>query len=112
MELYSSPTVTFRFGLEAFEFVDQPFVFVHCHVIVCNATDPQSRCARGCEKKPRLRRESEVQHHKIYSLAQGPITLDRNKEYKEPDDNLAIDSKVDTAGIIRSQYFSRQSSSS
>ncbi|CAH3173409.1 unnamed protein product [Porites lobata] len=95
LELYSSPTGTFRFGLEAFEFVDQPFVFVHCHVIVCNATDRQSRCARGCEKKPRLRRE--VQHHEIYSLAQGPITLDRNKEYKEPDNNLAIDSKVDTA---------------
>ena len=103
-ELYSSPTGTFRFGLEAFEFVDQPFVFVHCHVIVCNATDPQSRCARGCEKKPRLRRQ--VQHQKIYSLAQGPITLDRNKEYKEPDNNLAIGSKVDTAGIIRSKYFS------
>ncbi|CAH3026059.1 unnamed protein product, partial [Porites evermanni] len=74
VELYPSPTGTFRFSLEAFEFVDEPFVFVHCHVIVCNATDPQSRCARGCEKKPRLRRE--VQHHKIYSLVQGPMTLD------------------------------------
>ena len=104
LELYSSPTGTFRFGLEAFEFVDQPFVFVHCHVIICNATDPQSRCARGCEKKPRLRRE--VQHHKIYSLVQGPMTLDRNKEYKELDNNLAIGSKVDTAGIIHSKCFS------
>ena len=107
VELYPSPTGTFRFSLEAFEFVDEPFVFVHCHVIVCNATDPQSRCARGCEKKPRLRRE--VQHHKIYSLVQGPMTLDRNKEYKEPDNNLAIDSKMDSTGITNSQYFARQS---
>ena len=40
------------------------------------------------------------------------MTLDRNKEYKEPDNNLAIDSKVDTAGIIRSKYFSWKSSPS
>ncbi|CAH3190200.1 unnamed protein product, partial [Porites evermanni] len=74
LKFYRSPTGTYRFGLEAFEFVDQPFVFIHCHVIICNASNLQSRCARGCEKKARLRRE--VEHHNLYSLAQGPITLD------------------------------------
>ena len=61
-----------------FEFVDQPFVFIHCHVITCNASNPQSRCARGCEKKARLRRD--VEHHNLFSLAQGPITLDHEIE--------------------------------
>ncbi|EDO29830.1 predicted protein, partial [Nematostella vectensis] len=38
-----------RFSLEAFKFLgDHPFVFIHCHVIVCNANDPNSRCAKGC----------------------------------------------------------------
>ena len=78
LKFYRSPTGTYRFGLEAFEFVDQPFVFIHCHVIICNASNPQSRCARGCEKKARLRRE--VEHHNLFSLAQGPITLDHEIE--------------------------------
>ena len=78
VKLYRSPTGTYRFGLETFEFVDQPFVFIHCHVIICNASNPQSRCARGCEKKARLRRE--VEHRNLYSLAQGPITLDHEIE--------------------------------
>lgn len=31
------------------------------------------------------------------------MTLDRNKEYKEPDtNNLAIDSKMESTGIARS----------
>jgi len=78
VKFYRSPTGTYRFGLEAFEFVDQPFVFIHCQVIICNASNPQSRCVRGCEKKARLRRE--VEHHNLYSLAQGPITLDHEIE--------------------------------
>ncbi|CAH3144673.1 unnamed protein product [Porites lobata] len=78
LKFYRSPTGTYRFGLEAFEFVDQPFVFIHCHVIICNASNPQSRCVRGCEKKARLRRE--VEHYNLFSLAQGPITLDHDIE--------------------------------
>jgi hypothetical protein len=35
--------------LEAFKFLgDHPFVFVHCHVLVCDAKDPHSRCKKGC----------------------------------------------------------------
>lgn len=47
-------------------------------MIICNASNPQSKCARGCEKKARLRRE--VEHHNIYSLAQVPIALDHEIE--------------------------------
>ena len=82
---FPSPTGYYRFGLEAFEFVNETFVFLHCHMVICNASDTQSKCARGCEKKSRLRRE--VGHHKVYSLAQGPLILDYNNEYQEKDDN-------------------------
>ena len=92
---YPSPTGHYRFGLEAFEFVDETFVFLHCQMVICNASDTQSRCARGCEKKSRLRRE--VGHHKVYSLTQGPLTLDYNHEYQE-DDNKPVLQKMDPVG--------------
>ena len=93
--IFSPPTGYYQFGLEAFEFVDQPFVFIHCHVVICNASDAQSRCARGCEEKGRVRRE--VEDHNVYSLAQGPIILDYNKDYRDEDDNLAS-KKMDQEG--------------
>ena len=63
-----------RFSLEAFKFIaDHPFVFVHCHVIVCNATDP--KCVKGCSSGGRGRREASTQVTEVYSLAQGPIQL-------------------------------------
>ena len=55
----------------------------------------ESRCARGCEKKGRVRRE--VGDHSVYSLAQGPITLDYNNNYQEQDDNPDA-KKMETAG--------------
>jgi len=36
-------------------------------------------------------------HHSVYSLAQGPNTLDYNNNYQEQDDNPAA-KKMDTAG--------------
>ena len=63
-----------RFSLEAFKFIaDHPFVFVHCHVIVCNATDP--KCVKGCSSGERGRREASTHVTDVYSLAQGPIQL-------------------------------------
>ncbi|XP_078697156.1 ZP domain-containing protein-like isoform X1 [Branchiostoma floridae x Branchiostoma belcheri] len=48
--LVSSPDATeSRFTIRAFSFItngDQ--VFLHCDAIVCNATDPLSRCSQGC----------------------------------------------------------------
>ena len=63
-----------RFSLEAFKFIaDHPFVFVHCHVIVCNATD--TKCVKGCSPGGRGRREASTHVTHVYSLAQGPIQM-------------------------------------
>ncbi|XP_078375736.1 uncharacterized protein LOC144659170 [Oculina patagonica] len=83
VKILSSPKGYYHFSLEAFEFIKQPFVFIHCHVIICNASNPQSRCARGCESNGRVRRE--VGDHKVYSLAQGPITMNYTDEYEQDD---------------------------
>ena len=76
-----------RFSLEAFKFIaDHPFVFIHCHVILCNATDPSSKCAKKCQS--RVRQTREVSDHMIddvYHLAQGPLHLSRKKREEKAD---------------------------
>lgn len=48
MEASSSPQSK-RFSVEAFKFVgDFPFVYLHCSVVVCRVSDPNSRCSKGC----------------------------------------------------------------
>ena len=81
VKYHSSPSISAqRFSLEAFKFIaDHPLVFVHCLVVVCNSTDPASQCAKKCPPSGRVRREVTDHMSKVYSLAQGPIQLVREK---------------------------------
>ncbi|KAL9968058.1 hypothetical protein ACROYT_G026384 [Oculina patagonica] len=81
VKYYSAPSVSAqRFSLEAFKFIaDHPFVFVHCHVIVCNATNPDSQCAKKCPSSGRGRRAVSDHVTDVYSLVQGPLHLAREK---------------------------------
>ena len=54
-------------------------------MVICKASDRKSRCARGCESGGRVRRELEEQ--KVYSLAQGPITLDYQNAFEQDEKN-------------------------
>ncbi|XP_027056306.1 oncoprotein-induced transcript 3 protein-like [Pocillopora damicornis] len=69
--------------MEAFQFVKHPFVFIHCHVVICDASDSQSRCARGCVPSPRRERRG-IEEKRVYSLVQGPLTIDDSSEEFEP----------------------------
>lgn len=64
-------------------------------MVVCNASDTQSRCARGCQSNDRRRRD--IRDHKVYSLGQGPIALDYTNEDEEDDKNLTA-KKSETSG--------------
>lgn len=66
-----------RYKVEAFSFVgDHPFVYMHCKVKICNATDPNSRCAQGCLHDRRKRSlYSEETNDEEYNLDQGPFIL-------------------------------------
>ena len=47
----SSDPTKIRFSFEVFKFLgDHDYVFIHCRVHVCDANDPNSRCAKGCMK--------------------------------------------------------------
>ena len=55
---------------------DHPFVYLHCKVKICNASDPNSRCAQGCLHDRRKRSlYSEETNDEEYNLAQGPFIL-------------------------------------
>ncbi|XP_030847516.1 CUB and zona pellucida-like domain-containing protein 1 [Strongylocentrotus purpuratus] len=56
-KLYSPDPSFSKFVIDAFTFIEEnPQVFVHCEVLVCNDNDPSSRCSQGC--KSRFRRGS------------------------------------------------------
>lgn len=69
-----------RFSVEAFKFIgENPFVFIHCLMRICNASDPNSRCAKGCQQEIRRRRDI-ADSRNVYNLAQGPFVRTQEKE--------------------------------
>ncbi|XP_070543218.1 uncharacterized protein [Ptychodera flava] len=67
-----------HFSIEAFDFVESStsLVYIHCDMLVCNATDPSSRCQHGCVLRHR-RDVREVSSLGSRTLTQGPINLYR-----------------------------------
>lgn len=83
-----------KFSLEAFAFVgDHPFVYMHCLVKVCRASNPNSRCAKGCIRG-RGKRSAMVEDStddEAY-LVQGPFELEQ--EPKKQDDETQIEKTI------------------
>ena len=73
-------------------------MFFHCQVQICNATDANSRCAQGCQQR-RRRSEKALRDNldDIYALAQGPLTLDREKREAEVDEAVDSDESMRVA---------------
>ena len=93
-----------RWSIEAFQYVNRnnPFVFIHCKIKVCNATDPNSRCAQGCQPS-RKRRDAETfpeTPDDVYPLAQGPFALSPEKR-----DSVSFDSDHSVHLKNKSKYF-------
>eukprot|EP00058_Branchiostoma_floridae_P018026 XP_002603515.1 hypothetical protein BRAFLDRAFT_79051 [Branchiostoma floridae] len=77
LQFYPSPGPDrWRFGFQTFAFASGVgMVYLHCDVLLCNATDPNSRCAQGClTSGGRTRREAGSEPD-IYRLTQGPIVF-------------------------------------
>ncbi|KAI8500927.1 Oncoprotein-induced transcript 3 protein [Branchiostoma belcheri] len=77
---FSSPNPAVqRFGFQVFRFVDdQPVVYVHCEVVVCNASDSNSRCAQGCINDARSKRALQMTGR--HFISQGPLVYGGNVE--------------------------------
>ncbi|CAL8299181.1 unnamed protein product [Merluccius merluccius] len=81
---YSSGTQSYaRFRFRAFQFLRaHESVYLQCKVVICPATDYNSRCRRGCNgRKARALRATEDDH----TLVLGPVTLQdpQSQEDKE-----------------------------
>ncbi|XP_078665705.1 ZP domain-containing protein-like [Branchiostoma floridae x Branchiostoma belcheri] len=65
-----------RFGFQAFAYTSGvPTVYLHCDVLLCKASDPNSRCAQGCQTPSGRRRREAEGEPEVYRLIQGPIVL-------------------------------------
>ena len=85
MQVHPHPVGTYRFSFETFQFVNglaEPYVFIHCSVVLCDSADSNSRCSHGnkqCDAnevvlRERLRRDITEES---YALEQGPIVFIR-----------------------------------
>ncbi|XP_035688759.1 ZP domain-containing protein-like [Branchiostoma floridae] len=73
-----------RFGFQAFAYTSGvDMVYLHCNVLLCKASDPNSRCAQGCQPPSGRRRREAEGEPEVYRLIQGPIVVgqDQNGEH-------------------------------
>ncbi|XP_019618774.1 PREDICTED: LOW QUALITY PROTEIN: uncharacterized protein LOC109465776 [Branchiostoma belcheri] len=86
LQFYPSPSPDRgRFGFQAFAYTSgAPTVYLHCDVLLCKASDPNSRCAQGCQTPSGRRRREAEGEPEVYRLIQGPIVLgdDQTGEHK------------------------------
>lgn len=83
---YSAPRDVRRFSFDTFQFSGDygSFVYLHCNLVVCNASKPNSRCSEDCASLqfPRKRRDIEDNKDEVRAgLTEGPFILRR-----EPDE--------------------------
>lgn len=76
---YKGPHTIQRFSFKAFKFLAKGkiFVYLHCHLIVCNVTDPTSRCAIGCLSSSFGRFRRDASPSAEAELTQGPFLLEK-----------------------------------
>ncbi|XP_028840932.1 uncharacterized protein LOC114793387 [Denticeps clupeoides] len=97
VKFYTSHQSKVQLEMEAFKFIglhDQ--VFVTCSVILCDAGNPRSRCARGCtDTGHSLSKRGAVLQTASHLISQGPLRLRRSStglvgDGPSPDLNLLL----------------------
>ena len=51
VRFHSGPSTTQQFSFEAFQFLNaqvEPYLYVHCEVVLCNLTDAEPSCRKDC----------------------------------------------------------------
>ncbi|XP_078377512.1 uncharacterized protein LOC144660683 isoform X1 [Oculina patagonica] len=100
---YSSPQGTRRFSFDTFQFTGSygSFVYLHCKLLVCNASDPTSRCSVSCFTDfPRRRRAMEEEKGVARAgLTEGPFIFRRDMDV-ERDYNTSKDSPFNITTVV------------
>ncbi|XP_013401673.1 ZP domain-containing protein-like [Lingula anatina] len=88
VRFYPSNDTHAQFTVKAFEFFNDPEVYIHCDVIVCNATDRDSRCLRpsegyACPQNGGRGKRAVPGDVEVYSLVQGPVFVQKENPVAE-----------------------------
>ncbi|XP_013404385.1 ZP domain-containing protein-like [Lingula anatina] len=88
VRFYPSNDTHAQFAVKAFEFFNDPEVYLHCDVIVCNATDRDSRCLRpsegyACPQNGGRGKRAVPGDVEVYSLVQGPVFVQKENPVAE-----------------------------
>ena len=88
VRFHGGPSTTQRFSFEAFQFLNgqvEPYLYVHCEVVLCNLTDAEPSCRKDCSDPLVDSRQKRAVNTDIYDLEKGPIVLLRDSEYSLED---------------------------
>ncbi|XP_071491430.1 oncoprotein-induced transcript 3 protein-like [Diadema antillarum] len=69
------------FIIDAFTFIEEnPEVFIHCEVLVCDSDDPTSRCVQGCQSRVRRNGHEKPRGSRSapHLISNGPLSLLRD----------------------------------
>ncbi|XP_035678062.1 uromodulin-like 1 [Branchiostoma floridae] len=103
------------YSIQSFTFpnIDDPsLVYIHCTMVVCFQSDPDSRCSQGCIPPSRrrravpdlsdgrVRRASETDH--ITTISQGPFKVENAQEQAAPlpTVGIAVGTAAGIAGVL------------
>ncbi|KAF4096106.1 hypothetical protein G5714_023709 [Onychostoma macrolepis] len=90
VNIYTSHQPNVKFSMEAFKFIGQyDQVFISCSIIICQANNPNTRCAQGCTNGTQVapsshvhKREAAIQSGSHF-ISQGPLRLRRSASLTE-----------------------------
>ena len=93
-----------KFKLEAFSFIgDHQFVYMHCKVLICNASDPNSRCAQGCVNRAKRSLMTQGSRNEEVHLSQGPFM--RGDDEKDKEETKLEETEKDMRDVEKSGKF-------
>ncbi|XP_059390483.1 CUB and zona pellucida-like domain-containing protein 1 [Carassius carassius] len=90
VNIHTSHQPNVQFSLEAFKFIGQyDQVFISCFIIICEANNPNTRCAKGCTNGTQVappshvhKREAAIQTESHF-ISQGPLRLKRSASFTD-----------------------------
>eukprot|EP00058_Branchiostoma_floridae_P019060 XP_002604549.1 hypothetical protein BRAFLDRAFT_79411 [Branchiostoma floridae] len=90
-----------RFGFQAFAYTSGvDMVYLHCNVLLCKASDPNSRCAQGCQPPSGRRRREAEGEPEVYRLIQGPIVVGEDQNGETGGTTTTRGRQVTAAGAV------------
>lgn len=109
---YDAPRGVRRFSFDTFQFSGDygNFVYLHCNLVVCNASEPTSRCSVNCLNLEFPRRKRDTGNEKGVAkagLSEGPFIFQREADMGARYNNRGKDStfNITTVSVIAMAVF-------